>query len=303
VLSTYSIVARDPASGAFGVAVQSHWFQVGPIVPWAEAGVGAVATQSLAEVSYGPKGLALMRNGIAAKPALEVLLAADEQRDVRQVAMVDARGRVASWTGPRCIAQAGHRAGEGYSVQANLMAHDGVPGAMAEAYESASGEPFAERMLLALEAAERAGGDIRGRQSAALIIVRGEKSNRPWEDTLVDLRVDDHEDPLAELRRLFVLHRAYSEMNLGDAALAEDDLESAVAHYARASSLAPGILELPFWQAVALFGAGERERAVAIFSEVFARDPRWRTVVERLPRSGLLPDDPASMELILAAGE
>ncbi|HEX5759767.1 MAG TPA: DUF1028 domain-containing protein [Thermoanaerobaculia bacterium] len=296
---TYSIVARDPKTGDFGVAVQSHWFSVGPTVPWAEAGVGAVATQSFVRVDYGPKGLALMGGGKSAEQALRELLAADPQKDVRQVAMIDAQGRVAAWTGPRCIAAAGHQQGAGYSVQANLMDKPSVWPAMARAYEGAPGD-LAERMLAALEAAEAEGGDVRGRQSAALVVVRAKSTGEPWRDRLVDLRVDDHPQPLAELRRLLTLHRAYDAMNLGDEALAEGKNDAALAHYTRASQLAPEIAELPFWQAVTLFTAGQEERALAIFRDVFAREERWARLVPRLPAAGLLPDDPEKIEKILS---
>lgn len=296
---TYSIVARDPATGNFGVAVQSHWFQVGPTVPWAEAGVGAVATQSFVRVDYGPLGLALMRSGKSAEEALQSLLATDPQKDVRQVAMVDGSGAVSAWTGPKCIQAAGHATGKGYSVQANLMDKASVWPAMARAYEAASGE-FADRLLAALDAAQGEGGDIRGRQSAALLIVRGEATGRPWEDRLVDLRVDDSAEPLAELRRLLNLHRAYDEMNRGDEAAAKSEWDTAVAHYSAATRLAPGIAELPFWEAVTLFMAGQEEKALPIFREVFAREERWRRLVPRLPASGLLPEDPKKIERILA---
>ena len=296
---TYSIVARDPATGNFGVAVQSHWFQVGPTVPWVEAGVGAVATQSFVRVDYGPLGLGLMRAGKSAEEALQSLLATDPQKDVRQVAMVDKSGAVAAWTGPKCIQAAGHATGKSYSVQANLMDKPTVWPAMARAYEGASGD-FADRLLAALEAAQGEGGDIRGRQSAALVIVRGESTGRPWEDRLVDLRVDDSTDPLAELRRLLDLHRAYDEMNRGDEAAAKADWDAAVAHYSAATRLAPAIAELPFWQAVTLFMAGQEEKALPIFREVFAREERWRRLVPRLPASGLLPEDPKKIERILA---
>ncbi len=296
---TYSIVARDPANGELGVAVQSHWFQVGPIVPWAEAGVGAVATQSFVRVDYGPRGLELMKAGKSAKEALDALLAEDPQKDVRQVAMVDARGTVAAWTGPKCIHAAGDRQGEGYSVQANLMDKDTVWPAMARAFEAAEGD-LAERMLSALEAAEAEGGDIRGRQSAAIIVVAPESTAKPWEGRRVDLRVDDHPRPLEELRRLLTLHRAYREMNLGDEAFAEEKVEEAVKHYSRAAELVPDVVELPFWQAVTLFTAGREDEALPIFRDVFAREDRWRRLVPRLPASGLLPDDPAKIEKILA---
>ena len=296
---TFSIVARDPATGDFGVAVQSHWFQVGTAVPWAEAGVGAVATQSFVKVEYGPRGLQLMKEGKSAQEALDLLLAEDPQKDVRQVAMVDREGRAAVWTGPKCIAAAGNQTGAGFSVQANLMDKPTVWPAMARAFEAAKGD-LADRMLAALDAAQAEGGDIRGRQSAALIVVRGKSSGEPWRDTLIDLRVDDHPQPLAELRRLLNLHRAYDEMNQGDDAVATNDVPAAVRHYTRASELAPDIVELPFWQAVSLFVAGQEEKALGIFRDVFAREERWARLVPRLSASGLLPDDPKKIEKILA---
>lgn len=298
---TYSIVARDPVTGDLGVAVQSHWYQVGTVVPWAEAGVGAVATQSFAKVDYGPRGLELMRQGKSPQEALDQLLAQDAEKDVRQVAMVDSKGRVAVWTGPRCIAAAGHQTGGGFSVQANLMDKPTVWPAMARAFEAAKGD-LADRLLAALDAAEAEGGDIRGRQSAALLIVKARSSGEPWHDRLVDLRVDDHAQPLAELRRLLDLHRAYDEMNQGDEAVAKNDFQGALGHYTRATGLAPDIVELPFWQAVTLFVAGQEDKALAIFREVFAREPRWAQLVPRLPASGLLPNDPKKIEKILAVG-
>ena len=297
--ATYSIVARDPVTGDFGVAVQSHWFQVGPSVPWAEAGAGAVATQSFTKIEYGPKGLQLMKEGKSAREALDALLAQDPQKDVRQVAMVDAQGRVAAWTGPKCIAAAGNQTGNGFSVQANLMDKPTVWPAMARAFEAAQGD-LAERMLAALEAAEAEGGDIRGRQSAALLVVRARSTGEPWRDRLVDLRVDDHPRPLVELRRLLALHRAYQEMNLGDDAVAVNQIPKAVEHYTRAAQLAPEIAELPFWQAVTLFSAGKEEEALPLFRQVFAREERWVRLVPRLPAAGLLPDDPKKIEKILS---
>jgi uncharacterized Ntn-hydrolase superfamily protein len=299
---TFSIVARDPATGEFGVAVQSHWFQVGPSVPWAEAGVGAVATQSFVKVDYGPKGLELMRQGKSAREALDQLLAQDPQKDVRQVAMVDAQGRVAAWTGPKCIAAAGNQSGSGYSVQANLMDKPTVWPAMAKAFEAAKGD-LADRLLAALDAAEAEGGDIRGRQSAALIVVKARSTGEPWNDRLIDLRVDDNPAPLVELRRLLGLHRAYQEMNLGDEAVAKNDVQAAVEHYTRATRMAPDIAELPFWQAVSLFVAGQEDKALPLFKDVFAREPRWARLVPRLPAAGLLPDDPKKIEKILSVAK
>lgn len=296
---TFSIVARDAATGDFGVAVQSHWFQVGTSVPWAEAGVGAVATQSFVKIEYGPRGLQLMKEGKSAQEALDLLLAQDPQKDVRQVAMVDRLGRVAAWTGPKCIAAAGHQAGAGFSVQANLMDKATVWPAMARAFEAAKGD-LADRMLAALDAAQAEGGDIRGRQSAALLVVRGQSTGEPWRDKRVDLRVDDQPEPLAELRRLLTLHRAYEEMNQGDDAVSVNDTAAAMRHYTRAAELAPDIPELPFWQAVSLFVAGQEEKALAIFRDVFAREDRWARLVPRLPASGLLPDNPEKIKKILS---
>lgn len=295
---TFSIVARDPETGELGVAVQSHWFSVGSVVTWAEAGVGAVATQSLVEVSYGPLGLALMRAGKSAGEALAALLAADEGRDLRQVAMVDAQGRVAVHTGSRCIAEAGHAVGPGFSVQANMMITGEVWPAMADAYESAEGD-LAERLLVALEAGQAAGGDIRGQQSAAILIVRGTSTGRPWADTVMDLRVEDHPEPIRELWRLVQIHRAYQHMNRGDERLGEGKVEEALEEYRTAAALAPHIEELPFWQAVTLADLGRLEEALPLFGRVFAVNPAWADLVRRLPASGLLRDDPEMMRRIL----
>ena len=298
---TYSIVARDSVTGEMGVAVQSHWFSVGTVVSWAEAGVGAVATQSLAEISYGPLGLALMRAGKTAQQALDALLLADPNSDVRQVAMVDADGSVAVHTGSRCIAEAGDRTGGQFSVQANLMENPTVPGAMALAYETASGE-LADRMLAALEAAQAEGGDIRGKQSAAILIVKPESSGRPYMDKAMDLRVDDHEEPIKELRRLITVHRAYEYMNAGDEHLALCDDAAAQVAYARAAELMPNNPEIKFWAAITMMKAGQGREALSYFAEVFEVDEKWREVVLRLPQSGLLPNDPEMIEAILSAG-
>jgi uncharacterized Ntn-hydrolase superfamily protein len=295
---TYSIVARDSVTGDLGVAVQSHWFSVGSLVTWAEAGVGAVATQSFVDPSYGPLGLALMRAGKTAPEALAALLASDNGRDVRQVAMVDARGNVAVHTGARCIQAAGHLTGAGYSVQANLMSNDAVWPAMSRAFEAARG-PLAERMLAALEAAEAAGGDVRGKQSAAILVVKGTGSGKPWADRSVDLRIEDHEAPLVELKRLMVLHRAYQHMNNGDLAVERNDAPGALREYSAAQALVPGNLEMKFWYAVALANLGRVSEAQPVFREVFARDRNWATLVPRLPASGTLTSDPAVLKAIL----
>ena len=302
-VATYSIVARDPATGELGVAVQSHWFSVGSVVSWAEPGVGAVATQSMVEVSYGPEGLRLMREGKSAKQALEILLARDSQKDSRQVAMVDAKGGVAAWTGKLCIPEAGQLAADGFSVQANMMEKSTVWPAMAKAFEAAKGKPLAERLLAALDAAEAQGGDVRGKQSAALLVVKGTKSKTPWNDRVVDLRVEDAPEPLPELRRLYELDLAYDAMNDGDALLAAGKTDAALARYSEGMKRAPQVTEMPFWVAVTLFSTGQEEKALPLFGEVFRKDPRWKVLVPRLPKVGLLPDDPRKIEAILAATE
>ena len=292
---TYSIVARDPNTGEMGVAVQSHYFSVGPIVPWAEAGVGAVATQSLVLVDYGPNGLAAMRAGLTAQQALDSLVKADAHNQGRQVAMVDARGNVAAYTGTQCIPDAGHQTGNQYSVQANLMANPTVWPAMAAAFEKAQGD-LAERMMQALEAAEKAGGDIRGKQSAAIVVVRAQPTGKPWADRIIDLRVEDHDKPLEELRRLIRLRRAYNAVDAGDAAIAEKRPEDALKHYEEAAKLAPEVVELQFWAAVSMYTNGRKNEALKLFRTVFSREKQWVDLIPRLAKVGMFPNDPASIE-------
>lgn len=294
-VNTYSIVARDSVTGQMGVAVQSHWFSVGPIVPFAEAGVGAVATQSFVEVSYGPLGLELMRLGRTAPDALSALTSTDEAEDVRQVAMVDANGKVAAHTGSRAIYAAGHHVGAQYSVQANMMEKPTVWGAMANAYETAEGD-LAERLLQALEAAQAEGGDIRGKQSAAIVIVNGESTGKPWVDRIFDLRIEDHPTPLLELRRLVQLQRAYQKLNEGDGWVTAGDIPKALESYTAAMELVPDEAtngEAPFWVGVTLADTGNEADAVPYLGRAYAQDERWAELLGRLPASGLLPDDDA----------
>jgi uncharacterized Ntn-hydrolase superfamily protein len=299
---TYSIVARDRATGELGVAVQSHWFCVGAIVPWAEAGVGAVATQSFVDPSYGKLGLDLMRAGKSAPDALKSLLAGDDARDVRQVAMIDTQGRVMAHTGSKDIQAAGHIVGKDYSVQANLMLNDKVWPAMSRAFEAAKGD-LAERMLAALDAAQEVGGDIRGKQSAALIVVTGKPSGRAWTDRIFDLRVDDSPDPLGELRRLVNLQRAYNHMNAGDLAVEQKDNEKALREYSAASRLVPDNGEMVYWHAVALVNMGRVDESLPLFKKVFRIDKNWVTLTPRLVKSGLIPDDPKLIERIVKLGD
>lgn len=329
-VNTYSIVAHDPATGQMGVAVQSHWFAVGQIVPWAEAGVGAVATQSFVDPSYGKLGLDLLRSGKGAEPTLRALLAGDAACQVRQVAVADANGNVATFTGSSDIEAAGGIAGDrsatvevtcgsgggtlgigqGFAVQANLMANETVWPAMAKAYQESKGD-LAERMLASMDAAEAAGGDIRGKQSAALIVVHAKPTGRQWQDRLFDLRVDDHPEPLGELRRLVLLQRAYNHMNAGDLAVEKKDNEAALREYGAAARIAgstPGIpssrhAEMLYWHAVALVSMNRIDEALPLFSRAFRLAPSWRELTPRLSRSGLLPDDAKLIERILAAKE
>jgi uncharacterized Ntn-hydrolase superfamily protein len=287
---TYSIVARDASSGELGVAVQSHYFGVGSLVSWAEAGVGAVATQSTIEPAYGPRGLELMQSGLSAPAALDRLLADDRQEDVRQVAIVDRAGRVAVHTGGRCIAEAGHRVGEQVSAQANMMARPTVWDAMLDAFRRASGD-LGDRLLAALDAAEAEGGDLRGRQSAALLVVAPRGSGRPSEDRLVDVRVDDHPEPVNELRRLLALGRAYSRVDTGDELAARGDTEAALAEYAAAHHEQPDSIELAFWHGAYLAAVGREDEAREILRQVFDGRAGWAELLRRLPAAGLFPDD------------
>jgi uncharacterized Ntn-hydrolase superfamily protein len=274
------------------VAVQSHFFGVGSIVSWAEPGVGAVATQSIAEPAYGPRGLGLMRDGSSAPAALQQLVADDGGEAVRQVAMVDRGGRVAVHTGLDCIPHAGHAVGDQVSVQANMMERDTVPAAMLSAYSESRGEGLADRMLLALEAAEAEGGDLRGRQSAAMVVVTARATGRPVQDRPVDLRVDDHTDPLGELRRLLGLRRAYARASVGDDLATGGDMEGALREYEAAHRLQPDNHELAFWHGLALGGNGREDEAVAMLRPVFQAHEGWVELLKRLSASGFLPDDP-----------
>ena len=295
---TYSIVARDARTGELGVAVQSHWFSVGTVVTWAEAGVGAVATQSFAEPAYGPQGLALMRLGVDAQTALSALLAVDDERARRQVAFIDAGGHTAVHTGGACIADAGHVTGASVSVQANMMRDSGVWPAMLEAYESAKGS-LAERLMAAVEAGEAAGGDIRGRQSAAMLVVSATSSSQPWRDRLVDLRVDDHPEPVGELRRLLTVHTSYRHMEAAEEREVAGDLDGALTEYETARTLLQGNDEAAFWSALLLADAGRADEARAVFEPIAAREPGWAELLRRLPAAGLLRDADAVLARLL----
>jgi uncharacterized Ntn-hydrolase superfamily protein len=282
---TYSIVARDPETGRFGVAVQSHYLGVGPVVPWLEAGVGAIATQASVNISFGPMGLEMLRAGQPAEAVVAALVAGDEQAQVRQLGVVDAQGRSAAHTGSDCIPACGHMVRDGFTVQGNLLERDSCWPAMAAAYEAglAEGAPFVERLLRAMEAAEAEGGDVRGRQSAAIMIVSAELQQAPWRGRLMDMRIEDHPDPVPELRRIVSMQLAYNLLDdEGDAAAGA----SAAERYAQARKLSPDAYELVFWRGVTLASEGDIDGGRRELQIAFAADPRWRTTLEHLAQVG-----------------
>lgn len=276
---TYSIVARDPATGELGVAVQSHWFSVGPIVPWARPGLGAVATQANVEVSFGPRGLELLERGLDAQAVVDRLISDDPGSAGRQLAVVDAAGGVAAFTGESCMAHAGHITGEGVSCQANIMASDRVWPAMLQTYEATEGT-LTTRLLAALDAAEAEGGDLRGRQSAAILVVPGRGNH--W-DAVVSLRVEDHPQPLVELRRLVELHDAYEAAGQADELANDGRHDEAARLYARAGELAPDNAELRFWAALGAVQLGDMDTAVREVEAAIAVHAGWQTLLDRLP--------------------
>jgi uncharacterized Ntn-hydrolase superfamily protein len=275
---TYSIVARDPATGELGAAVQSHWFSVGSLCIWARPGIGAAATQSVVEPAHGPNALDRLEAGEDAEAALAGVLAPDALASVRQVGVVDARGGVAVHTGGDCIPCAGHASGPHWSCQANMMERETVPAAMSAAFEAAEG-PLADRMMIALEAAEGEGGDVRGRQSAAMLVVPAE--GEPWR-TRVDLRVEDDRAPLVELRRLLGLQRAYELAGEGDELLAAGRADEAGERYRMAHVLAPDSDELLFWAGLAIAQAGDLDGGVDAVRRAAAVQPNWLVLLERL---------------------
>ena len=282
---TYSIVARDPATGELGVAVQTRWFNVGETVPWAEPGVGAVATQSFAEKSYGPLGLARMRGGASAAEALDALVADDPERAVRQVGMVDASGRSAAFTGDGCVAHAGHLTYDDLAVQANMMERPTVWPAMAEAFRSTGG-PLADRLIAALRAAEAEGGDVRGRQSAALLVVPA--SGPSWA-IRYDIRVEDDRAPLDELDRLLRIARAYEAFDRSQEPALAGDLATAAAAMEEAHALAPEDDQIALFTALTLGGAGRMDEARRLFAEARRAEPRSAEHLRRFLAAGFLP--------------
>jgi uncharacterized Ntn-hydrolase superfamily protein len=300
--STYSIVARDADTGRFGAAVQTHQMCVGAVVPWLDPLAGAVVTQAMTNVNFGPRGLELLRGGLAAGQVLDALLATDDRKQSRQLAIVDSAGNVAAWTGDDCIREAGHSIGSGYSVQANMMTGDTVIEAMSEAFESQSGD-LAERMLSALQAAQREGGDIRGMQSAALKVV-GVKDNKPalFQIPRYDLRVDEHDDPVQELARLVRLRKAQLLDARGHASLEKGDIERAREDWSSARDTAPELEEIPFWQAIGVLEeTGDIQWAAEIFHSALSSDDRhaeWINLIHRLEECGIIKKKGAAQDLV-----
>lgn len=287
---TYSIVARCPDTGMLGIAIASHVLAVGRVARYIEPGVGAVATQSLVLMAHGARTLSGLRAGQPAQAALDASLQMDEQPQVRQVGVVSFAGDVAAHTGQGCIPEASHVTGTGYSAQANMMMRDGVPEAMAGAFEASAGEPLVDRLLAALDAAEARGGDIRGRQSAAIVVVGPEATGDPLVDAIVDVRVDDSPDPLPELRRLARLAMANQRLDVADGLVAAGEVGGAAEAYREAVESAPDYVEFSFWQAATLADLGEADQARQAWQRVDEsgdRD-RWVDLLGRCVTAGLL---------------
>ena len=298
--NTYSIVARDPITGEMAVGVQSHWFSVGTVVSWGESGVGVVATQSFVNKSFGLRGLALLKQGKTPKEAIDLLLSDDEEREARQVAILDNTGRVSAHTGSKCIKHAGHVEGNNFSVQANMMLTDKVWPSMAEVFKKNEGLPLPERVIKCLEAAEAVGGDIRGKQSAALLVVAGQPQENQWNDPMIDIRVADHEEPLKELARLLKAFRAYEHMDNGDLAMEKGNIDKALEEYNTAREMFPENLEMKYWTAICLANENRLGEALVLFKEVFKKDKNWLTLTERLSEVELLKLKDTELEKIMS---
>ena len=295
---TFSIVARDSATGDMAVAVQSHWFSVGAVVSYAKAGVGVVATQSFVDKSYGTNGLHLMAQKIPANEVLQTLLKKDSGREVRQVAMIDRNGIVAAHTGKNCIDYAKHIAGDNFSVQSNMMLTNNVCEAMAKAFKESYGQPLANRVLAALNGGQAAGGDIRGKQSAVILVVSGNPNVEEWNERLVDLRVDDSSEPLKEMDRLLRLHDAYEHMNNGDLAVEKNDMSKAMDEYNAAMKMFPENVEMKYWTAITLANNQQVDKAVSMLQEIYKKDANWRELTKRLPKVNLLTVSPEALKLL-----
>lgn len=296
---TFSIVARDSVTGEMAVAVQSHWFSVGTVVAWGEAGVGVIATQSFVNKSFGIRGLSLLKAGKSPQAALDELLRDDSGKDFRQVAMVNTRGDVATYTGKNCIVSAGHKNGRNFSVQANMMLNDAVVPAMEKAWYQHRALPLAERMIAVLKAAQTAGGDVRGKQSAALLVVAPNATTEPWNDRRIDLRVDDAKDPITEIDRLLKVFRAYEHMNLGDLYVEKNEMDKAMDEYHAAMKMFPENLEMQYWTAITLANNKDIQKASQMLQKIYRQDPHWRELTKRLPNAGVLNVSEADLKELI----
>lgn len=296
---TFSIVAQDPVTGDMAVGVQSHWFSVGTSVPWGKSGVGVVATQSFVNQRYGYEGLELMQKGFSAEKALKQLKKEDEGAAFRQVAMLSKDGTIAAFTGEKCVDAALHLIGDHYSIQANMMEDENVVYEMRKAYEENSDLPLAERIVAAMKVAQASGGDIRGKQSSALIVVGKDAPKHPWLDKKIDLRVEDHKTPVEELSRLLNSHRAYEFMTEGDLAMENENPKAALKAYNAAEKLLPSNDEIKFWKAVALVNSDQVKESIPIFERLFMNDKRWQRLLKRLPSSDLITVDNSALEYLL----
>lgn len=296
---TYSIIAQDPKTGDMAVGVQSHWFSVGTAVPWGKSGVGVVATQSFVNERYGYEGLQLMQKGLKAEQAMQRIKSEDEGAAYRQVAMLSKDGSIVAFTGEKCVESASHLVGEHYSIQANMMDNDSVVLAMQNAFENNANLDLAERIVATLKAAQSSGGDIRGKQSSALIVVGKDSPQHPWNDKKIDLRVEDHKTPVEELARLLNMHRAYEFMAQGDIAMEEQQPDAALKAYNSAEKLLPNNDEIKFWKAVALVNSNQVNASIPIFERLFLNDKRWQRLLKRLPASELITIETTALDYLL----
>lgn len=295
---TFSIVARDSVTGEMGVAVQSHAFSVGTVVSWGEAGVGVVATQSLVNRGFGPNGLKLLKIGKSPAEVIKILTETDSGREGRQIGVLDMQGRTASYTGKKCIDEAGHIAEKNFSVQANMMLNNKVVPAMAKAFKETKGA-LAERMIAALEAGQNAGGDVRGQQSAAILVVKPVATGRIWEDRYIDLRVEDNPEPIKELKRLLQIFRGYEHANEGDVAIERNNRLLEAKEFGIAETMIPKDGEIKFWHAVTLVNKGRTEEALPLFKTIFEMDSNWALLVPRCRKADLLTCDDETEKKIL----
>ena len=296
---TFSIVARDEKTGEMAVGVQSHYFGVGTAVPWGEAGVGVVATQAFVNRSFGLRGLELMKQGKSPQEALDILLASDSGREVRQVALLDTFGRVATHTGKKCIVYADQKNGPNFSVQANMMLNDKVIPAMELAWKNNASKPLAERVVEVLKAAQAAGGDIRGQQSASLLVINPRSTGKLWEDKAMDLRVEDSKQPLKELERLVKVSRAYEHLDKGDQLMEKNDMKGAMEEYNTSMKLYPSNFEMQYWAAITLANNKKTDKAVELLQKIYLKDPNWRELTKRLPKSGILTVTPEAYQRLV----